>query len=164
MAQGPEAERFIRACLMTHHARGLAHTVLEVLAKRPSLYSLDARLRELRVPTLLIVGEYDTPCLKVHRFLADVIPKAKHVVLRGAGHLTNLESPSAFNAAVTSFLRLRPSPRPRQSRMHQRGAGAPKWCKALGPRSRSAGRRKRRNQRDFATVRSSGTAIAIPWP
>ncbi len=113
VAQGPEAERFIRACLMTHHARGLAHTVLEVLAKRPSLYSLDARLRELRVPTLLIVGEYDTPCLKVHRFLADVIPKAKHVVLRGAGHLTNLESPSAFNAAVTSFLRLRPSPRPR---------------------------------------------------
>ena len=113
VAQGAEAERFIRSCLMTHRARGLAHTVLEVLAKRPSLYSLDARLRELRVPTLLIVGEYDTPCLKVHRFLADVIPKAKHVVLGGAGHLTTLESPAAFNAAVVSFLGLRPSPRSR---------------------------------------------------
>lgn len=113
VAQGPGAERFVRSCLMTHRARGLAHTALEVLAKRPSLYSLDARLRTLRVPTLLIVGEHDTPCLKTHRFMADVMPKAQHVVLRGAGHLTNLEAPAAFNAAVKRFLGLRPTPRPR---------------------------------------------------
>jgi len=107
VAQGPEAERLVRSCLTTHRARGLAHTALEVLAKRPSIYSLDARLRALGVPTLLIVGEYDTPCLKPHRFMADVMPKARHVVLRGVGHLTNLEAPAAFNAAVKSFLRLR---------------------------------------------------------
>ena len=112
VAQGPEAERFVRSCLMTHRARGLAHTALEVLAKRPSIYSLDARLRALGVPTLLIVGEYDTPCLKTHRFMADVLPKARHVVLRGAGHLTNLEAPAAFNAAVKSFLGLHPALRP----------------------------------------------------
>src|SRR5213592_4254876 len=112
VAQGPEAERLVRSCLMTHRARGLAHTALEVLAKRPSIYSLDARLRALGVPTLLIVGEYDTPCLKPHRFLADVMPKARHVVLRGVGHLTNLEAPAAFNAAVKSFLRLRAALRP----------------------------------------------------
>ena len=112
VAQGPEAERLVRSCLMTHRARGLAHTALEVLAKRPSIYSLDARLRALGVPTLLIVGEYDTPCLKPHRFMADVMPKARHVVLRGVGHLTNLEAPAAFNAAVKSFLRLRAALRP----------------------------------------------------
>ena len=112
VAQGPEAERLVRSCLTTHRARGLAHTALEVLAKRPSIYSLDARLRALGVPTLLIVGEYDTPCLKPHRFLADVMPKARHVVLRGVGHLTNLEAPAAFNAAVKSFLRLRAALRP----------------------------------------------------
>jgi pimeloyl-ACP methyl ester carboxylesterase len=112
VAQGPEAERFIRSCLMTHRARGLAHTALEVLAKRPSIYSLEERLRELRVPTLLIVGEYDAPCLNVHRFMADVLPSAKHVVLRGAGHLTNLEAPAAFNAAVKSFLGRRSALRP----------------------------------------------------
>ena len=112
VAQGPEAERLVRSCLTTHRARGLAHTALEVLAKRPSIYSLDARLRALGVPTLLIVGEYDTPCLKPHRFMADVMPKARHVVLRGVGHLTNLEAPAAFNAAVKSFLRLRAALRP----------------------------------------------------
>ncbi len=105
IAQGPEAARFIRSCLMTHRARGIAHTAREVLAKRPTIYSLEPQLRQLRVPTLLIVGEHDEPCLKVHRFMADAIPGAQHVVLRGVGHLTNLEAPAAFNDAVARFLR-----------------------------------------------------------
>ncbi len=104
VAQGPAAERFIRSCLMTHRARGLAHTAREVLAKRPTIYSLAPRLRDLSVPTLLIVGEDDEPCLKVHRFMADTIPGARHVVIPGVGHLTNLEAPYAFNRAVTTFL------------------------------------------------------------
>jgi len=104
-AQGPVAERFIRSCLMTHRARGLAHTAREVLAKRPTLYSLAPPLRELSVPTLLIVGQHDEPCVQVHRFLADTIPGARHVLVPGVGHLTNLEAPDAFNRAVTAFLR-----------------------------------------------------------
>lgn len=104
-AQGPAAERFIRACLMTHRVRGLAHTGREVLTKRPSIYALESRLRALAVPTLLIVGEHDEPCVKVHRFMAEVIPGARHLVLPGVGHLTNLEAPAAFNRAVTRFLR-----------------------------------------------------------
>ena len=90
---------------MTHRARGLAHTGREVLTKRPSIYSLAPRLRELSVPTLLIVGEHDEPCVKVHRFMADTIPGARHVLIPGVGHLTNLEAPDAFNRAVTRFLR-----------------------------------------------------------
>jgi pimeloyl-ACP methyl ester carboxylesterase len=103
-AQGPAAERFIRSCLMTHPARGLAHTGREVLTKRPSLYALAAQLRALAIPTLLIVGEHDEPCVKVHRFLADTIPGARHVVIPGVGHLTNLEAPDAFNREVEQFL------------------------------------------------------------
>jgi len=104
-ARGPEATRFIRSCLMTHRARGLAHTAREVLARRPTVYSLEAELRRLRVPTLLIVGEHDEPCVAVHRFMAETIPGARHLVLRGVGHLTPLEAPAAFNAAVRRFLR-----------------------------------------------------------
>jgi pimeloyl-ACP methyl ester carboxylesterase len=104
-ARGPAAERFIRSCLMTHRARGLAHTGREVLAKRPSIYALAERLRALRVPTLLIVGEHDEPCVKVHRFMAETIPGARHLVIPSAGHLTNLEAPAAFNRAVARFLR-----------------------------------------------------------
>jgi pimeloyl-ACP methyl ester carboxylesterase len=104
VAQDPGAERFIRSCLMTHRARGLAHTAREVLAKRPTIYSLERELRELRAPTLLIVGEHDEPCVKVHRFMAETIPRASQVLLRGVGHLTNLEAPASFNAAVRRFL------------------------------------------------------------
>jgi len=105
VGQGPAAERFIRSCLVTHRARGLAHTAREVLAKRPPIYALAPRLRELAVPTLLIVGEHDEPCVKVHRFMGDTIPGARHRVFPGVGHLSNLEAPAAFNRAVTSFLR-----------------------------------------------------------
>jgi pimeloyl-ACP methyl ester carboxylesterase len=103
-AQGPEAARFIRSCLMTHRARGLLHTAREVLTKRPRVYSLAPALRTLRVPTLLIVGEHDQPCLAVHRFMAETIPGAQHVVIPGTGHLTNLEAPDAFNTALRTFL------------------------------------------------------------
>jgi len=104
VATSPTAERFIRSCLMTHRARGLAHTAREVLIKRPTIYALEPRLRQLRVPTLLIVGEHDEPCLKTHRFMGDCIPGATYLMIRGVGHLTNLEAPAAFNAAVKRFL------------------------------------------------------------
>lgn len=102
--KGPAAQRFIRSCLMTHRARGVAHTAREVLAKRPRIYELAAQLETLAVPTLLIVGDGDDPCLKIHDFMARTIPRARSIVLRGTGHLSNLESPAAFNAAVSRFL------------------------------------------------------------
>jgi pimeloyl-ACP methyl ester carboxylesterase len=90
---------------VSHRARGLAHTAREVLTRRPSIYSLAPRLRGLSVPTLLIVGEHDEPCVKVHRFMAETIPGARHVVIPGVGHLTNLEAPDTFNRVVAEFLR-----------------------------------------------------------
>jgi pimeloyl-ACP methyl ester carboxylesterase len=104
VSQGPHAERFLRTCLMTHRAHGLAATAREVLAKRPTIYALEPRLRDLRVPTLLVVGEHDEPCRAVHRFMATTIPGATSAVIRGVGHLTNLEAPARFNALVRRFL------------------------------------------------------------
>jgi pimeloyl-ACP methyl ester carboxylesterase len=52
----------------------------------------------------LIVGDGDDPCLKIHDFMARTIPGARSVVLRGTGHLSNLESPAAFNTAVSRLL------------------------------------------------------------
>ena len=104
VAQGPDAERFIRTCVLSHRAHGIAHTAREVLGKRPSIYALEPGLRALRVPTLLIVGEHDEPCVKVHDFMARTIPRAKAITIPGVGHLSNLEAPAAFNAAVRRFL------------------------------------------------------------
>jgi 2-succinyl-6-hydroxy-2,4-cyclohexadiene-1-carboxylate synthase len=132
-AQGPAAERFIRSCLMTHRARGLAHTGREVLTRRPSLYSLAPRLRTLKVPTLLIVGEHDEPCVKVHRFLAETIPDARHVVISHAGHLTSLEASDAFNRAVARFLRETARRPTRGGRRRARSGPRPGRRPAAGP-------------------------------
>jgi 3-oxoadipate enol-lactonase len=37
--------------------------------------------------------------------MTSFIPSAKYVELDGAGHLANLERPSAFNAALDQFLK-----------------------------------------------------------
>lgn len=41
----PEQERFIRSCLMTNRAHGLALSTRGVQAKRPSIYALEPQLR-----------------------------------------------------------------------------------------------------------------------
>ena len=67
----------------------------------------DARpgLAAVAVPTLVIVGDEDalTPPSAAES-LAAGIRGAKLVVLPNAGHLSNLETPDAFNAAVLDFL------------------------------------------------------------
>jgi pimeloyl-ACP methyl ester carboxylesterase len=84
---------------------GLAQTLRGVQLRRPTMYELREGLRTLRVPTLVIVGEEDTPAVEASRFLAATIPGAILTVLPGTGHTVNLEEPRAFNAAVEDFLR-----------------------------------------------------------
>ena len=75
---------------------------LLALAARPDMTE---PLRGLRTPALLVVGEHDriTPpdCLeRAERVLA----APRLLIVPGAGHLTPLEAPEAFNAAVLEFL------------------------------------------------------------
>lgn len=64
-----------------------------------------AVLPHINVPTLVIVGDEDvvTPPSDAE-FLAEHIPGAALVIIPGAGHLTNIETPEAFNAALEPFL------------------------------------------------------------
>jgi pimeloyl-ACP methyl ester carboxylesterase len=65
-----------------------------------------ARLGEIHAPTLIIVGELDTPDFHgVAATLAREIPGTRSVVVPGAGHLPNLEVPDLFNTIVLGFLR-----------------------------------------------------------
>ncbi|MBI3326099.1 MAG: alpha/beta fold hydrolase [Nitrospinae bacterium] len=64
-----------------------------------------AVLPRITVPTLVIVGEEDTVTPPSDsEFLAKHISGASLVTIAGAGHLTNLERPVAFNAALEAFL------------------------------------------------------------
>lgn len=63
------------------------------------------RLAEIRAATLVIVGERDVPDFRrIADFLAVEIPGARQVVLPGVGHMSNMEDPEGFNAAVLEFL------------------------------------------------------------
>jgi 3-oxoadipate enol-lactonase len=64
-----------------------------------------APLERLAVPTLVITGDEDRvypPALA--QGMAQRIPGAELVVLEGCGHLSNLEQPERFNAALLDFL------------------------------------------------------------
>ena len=63
------------------------------------------RVAAITVPTLVICGSADlaTPPL-LSAELAAAIPGATMVAIDGAGHLSNLEKPAEFNAALDDFL------------------------------------------------------------
>ena len=63
-------------------------------------------LSTIAVPTLVVFGAEDviTPAETEGRSLAAAIHGARLVVIPNAGHLSNLEQPEAFNAAVREFL------------------------------------------------------------
>ena len=63
----------------------------------------------IAVPTLLVWGELDARSpLSVAREFARAVPHAELVVIPGAGHMSNLERPDEFNAAVRAFCRRAP--------------------------------------------------------
>lgn len=66
-------------------------------------------LPRIAVPTLLIWGELDVRSpLRVARELERAIPDTELVVIPGCGHMSNLERPEQFNAAVREFCRAHP--------------------------------------------------------
>jgi pimeloyl-ACP methyl ester carboxylesterase len=62
-------------------------------------------LKDIAVPTLVIVGEFDmvTPLLSAANLSAQ-IRRSTLLHIPGAGHLSNVENPGAFNAAVCGFI------------------------------------------------------------
>jgi pimeloyl-ACP methyl ester carboxylesterase len=93
----------VRATARYHRsAQGLAH------AARGMLAQFDARiidhLPEIRVPTLVIVGERDEPFIGASEYMAAKIPGARLEVVPGAGHASNLDNPDHFNRILRGFL------------------------------------------------------------
>jgi len=64
-----------------------------------------ARLKELKLPTLLIAGTADlsTPP-SISRMIAAEIPNSEVVVVPESGHSVYWEQPDVFNRAVLDFL------------------------------------------------------------
>ena len=100
----PKGWREFRDRLAAGSARGHALTLQGVQMMRPAVYDLGDRLARLPVPTLVVTGDEDEPCLEPAIFMKRQIPAAGLVVIPKAGHAINLEEPEAFNRAVLDFL------------------------------------------------------------
>lgn len=93
-----------RQQLIGHSALGSANTQLGVQRERPSLYNMTESLAKLTVPTLIVNGDEDWPCLKPGILLKETIPSAALAVIPNCGHTMNLEAADQFNRIVDDFL------------------------------------------------------------
>ena len=87
-----------------HSALGSALTMQGVQLRRPTIFALKEQLNRLRVPTLILVGDEDEPCVDPSVFMKREIPSAGLEVFPQTGHTINLEEPSRVNQAVLDFL------------------------------------------------------------
>jgi pimeloyl-ACP methyl ester carboxylesterase len=94
----------VRQGFLEHPPHALAHVLRELIAVQPAVEELAPELRRFELPVLLIVGQSDAPSLAASRALAAALPRARLVVVPGAGHVVNLANPQAFDAALLAFL------------------------------------------------------------
>lgn len=85
-----------------HGGKGIAHAARGMLVQQdPEV--IDS-LREVSVPTLIVVGEEDEDFLVAADVMARRIPGAQKLVLANAGHAANMDAAEEFNSAVRGLL------------------------------------------------------------
>ena len=100
-AHQPDVVSTLRA-MMVRNAPATVAGALTAIMTRPDATPL---LSTIHCPTLVVVGDQDA--LTPPAMSEDIqrgIPGAELVVIPGAGHMSNMEQPAAFNAALASFL------------------------------------------------------------
>ena len=90
--------------LSEHSAVGARNTQLGVQKERPSLYDLVDQMKTLTVPTLVLTGDEDWPCLQPALLMKQTIPSAALSVMPNCGHTINIEDPDQFNHLVGAFV------------------------------------------------------------
>jgi pimeloyl-ACP methyl ester carboxylesterase len=70
----------------------------------PSATDWRSRLTELKQKSLIIAGAQDDKFIDASRHLAQAIPGSRLELIKGAGHMVNLEEPERFNRIVRDFL------------------------------------------------------------
>ena len=98
-ASAPESQPLVRQMVIENERLWTVDRAL--MKSSPPVFS---RLEQVRVPTLVIVGERDLYQRDHADVLASRVNGARLVVVPGGGHLVNLTSPREFEAAVRSFL------------------------------------------------------------
>jgi pimeloyl-ACP methyl ester carboxylesterase len=89
--------------LSEHSALGHSLTMLNLQAKRPSLWEMEADLKGFTPPLLVLVGDEDEWCVDASVYLRRTVPTAGLSVIPRSGHTITSEEPEKFNAALAEF-------------------------------------------------------------
>ncbi len=94
-----------RAAYMARHDADALHALLGSMFANP----IGPRLAEIRLPTLVVSGEFD-PLVPppLSQQVARAIPGARYALVRGAAHNPMDERPREFAAILLDFLRAQP--------------------------------------------------------
>jgi pimeloyl-ACP methyl ester carboxylesterase len=84
--------------------RGTALTLQNIQARRPSLWALEARLKNVPLRSLVVCGDRDLPCVQPSIFLGRTLPEGRLCVVPDTGHAVNLEEPGFFNQILQDFI------------------------------------------------------------
>jgi pimeloyl-ACP methyl ester carboxylesterase len=107
MGRTPEqVDPQMRKLLYDMNRQVLAHEAKQLGKRLPNapVPAFD-RLRDLKIPVLIIVGTQDTPyILAAADYMVERIPSAQKVVIEDAAHLPNMDHPEEFQAHVTRYL------------------------------------------------------------
>lgn len=101
MSERPEVVAAVKGMILSSDPTGVA-AAQRGMANRPDASDQPG---QIDLPTLVMVGADDalTPVEEMRR-IAGEIPQARLVVIPDAGHLSPMENPQAFNAALAEFL------------------------------------------------------------
>lgn len=97
----PAVAEHVLGMMRGTNAKGAAAALLGRAERRDYV----EMLRQISVPTLVVVGQHDefTPVSDA-QLMYELIPDATLVVVEGAGHMPNLERPDVFNRELAQFL------------------------------------------------------------
>lgn len=99
--ENPDLVRRVRDLIVSNSVEGIAGAITALMTRADST----AILPTIHCPTLILVGEQDMltpPALSQE--MQRAIAGSEVAIIAGAGHLSSLEQPAAFNAALARFL------------------------------------------------------------
>lgn len=113
----PPGFQQFKARLEGQSQMGMVNTQRGLQKRRPSLYSLTDEMKALRLPTLIICGDEDDPCLAPALLMKNQISSSDLSVLPNSGHSINQEEPADYNRILEAFFAKAESGRHCKSRL-----------------------------------------------
>ncbi len=104
LAKDPMGWERFASQFLSHSSTGSAFTFRGFQAKRAPVFDHEMELRALDVPTLIMFGDEDEPCIEPGVFMKRTIPRSGLSVFPKSGHAINLEEPDLFNRTIADFL------------------------------------------------------------